>query len=184
MTVPVINAYINFSTGPSFAQAMILDSGILDVNILEDSTAIIVDVSDQINFIQSNRGRNATADRFITGSLTLRIVDQNGDFNPTNPASPYYTFLTPMKKVQISATYGATTYSLFSGFITSYVNQQPKDATEVAYTTIQAVDAFRLALSEQKARVNAVGELHRGFITPVRPTRFDPIEWWILILGR
>jgi hypothetical protein len=47
MTVPVVNAYINFSTGPSFAQAMILDSGILDVNILEDSTAIIVDVSDQ-----------------------------------------------------------------------------------------------------------------------------------------
>ena len=43
MAVPTINAIINFSTGPSFAQAMILGTGILDVNILEDSAAIIVD---------------------------------------------------------------------------------------------------------------------------------------------
>jgi hypothetical protein len=175
MTVPVVNAYINFSTGPSFAQAMILDTGILDVNILEDSAAIIVDVSNQINFIQSNRGRNATADRFITGSLTLRIVDQNGDFNPTNPASPYYTFLTPMKKVQISATYGATTYSLFSGFITSYVNQQPKDATEVAYTTIQAVDAFRLA---QNAQISTVTGAIAGDLSGTRINQIlDEIDW-------
>jgi hypothetical protein len=175
MTVPVINAYINFSTGPSFAQAMILDTGILDVNILEDSAAIIVDVSNQINFIQSNRGRNATADKFITGSLTLRIVDQNGDFNPTNPASPYYTFLTPMKKVQISATYGATTYSLFSGFITSYVNQQPKDATEVAYTTIQAVDAFRLA---QNAQISTVTGAIAGDLSGTRINQIlDEIDW-------
>jgi hypothetical protein len=175
MTVPVVNAYINFSTGPSFAQAMILDTGILDVNILEDSAAIIVDVSNQINFIQSNRGRNATADRFITGSLTLRIVDQNGDFNPTNPASPYYTFLTPMKKVQISATYGATTYSLFSGFITSYVNQQPKDATEVAYTTIQAVDAFRLA---QNAQISTVTGAIAGDLSGTRINQIlDQIDW-------
>jgi len=175
MTVPVVNAYINFSTGPSFAQAMILDSGILDVNILEDSTAIIVDVSDQINYIQSNRGRNATADKFITGALTLRIVDQNGDFNPTNPASPYYTFLTPMKKVQISATYGATTYSLFSGFITSYVNQQPKDATEIAYTTIQAVDAFRLA---QNAQISTVTGAIAGDLSGTRINQIlDEIDW-------
>ena len=175
MTVPVVNAYINFSTGPSFAQAMILDSGILDVNILEDSTAIIVDVSDRINYIQSNRGRNATADKFITGALTLRIVDQNGDFNPTNPASPYYTFLTPMKKVQISATYGASTYSLFSGFITSYVNQQPKDATEVAYTTIQAVDAFRLA---QNAQISTVTGAIAGDLSGTRINQIlDEIDW-------
>jgi len=89
MAVPTINAVINFSTGPSFAQAMILGTGILDVNVLADSTAVIVDVSDQINYIQTSRGRNALVDQFQTGQLTLRIVDQNGDFNPTNPTGPY-----------------------------------------------------------------------------------------------
>ena len=175
MAVPTINAIINFSTGPSFAQAMILGTGILDVNILEDSAAVIVDVSDQINYIQTSRGRNALADQFQTGQLTLRIVDQNGDFNPTNPSGPYYELLTPMKKVQISATYGATTYSLFSGFITSYVNTQPKDATEVAYTTIQAVDAFRLA---QNAQISTVTGASAGNLSGTRINQIlDEIDW-------
>ena len=175
MAVPTVNAVINFSTGPSFAQAMILGTGILDVNILEDSAAIIVDVSDQINYIQTSRGRNALVDQFQTGQLTLRIVDQNGDFNPTNPSGPYYTYLTPMKKVQISATYGATTYSIFSGFITSYVNTQPKDATEVAYTTIQAVDAFRLA---QNAQISTVTGATAGNLSGTRINQIlDQIDW-------
>ena len=175
MAVPTINAVINFSTGPSFAQAMILGTGILDVNILGDSAAFIVDVSDQINYIQTSRGRNALVDQFQTGQLTLRIVDQNGDFNPTNPSGPYYELLTPMKKVQISATYGATTYSLFSGFITSYVNTQPKDATEVAYTTIQAVDAFRLA---QNAQVSTITGASAGNLSGTRINQIlDEIDW-------
>lgn len=175
MAVPTINAVINFSTGPSFAQAVILGTGILDVNILGDSAALIVDVSDQVNLIKTSRGRNALADQFQTGQLTLRIVDQNGDFNPTNPSGPYYELLTPMKKVQISATYGATTYSLFSGFITSYVNTQPKDATEVAYTTITAVDAFRLA---SNAQISTVTGASAGNLSGTRINQIlDQIDW-------
>jgi hypothetical protein len=175
MPVPTINAVINFSTGPSFAQAMILDTGILDTNILADSAAVIVDVSNQINSIQTARGRNALVDQFQTGTLTLRIVDQNGDFNPTNPLSPYSPYLTPMKKVQISATYSGTTYSLFSGFITSYVNTQPKDATEVAYTTIQAVDAFRLA---QNAQVSTISGTNANQLSGARINNIlDSISW-------
>ena len=119
MPVPIVNAVINFSTGPAFAQAMILDSGILGTNVLADSAAVIVDVSDVVDSIETKRGRNPQADQFQTGTLTMRIVDQNGDFNPQNPAGPYYNLLTPMRKVQITATYGATTYPIFSGFITS-----------------------------------------------------------------
>ena len=175
MAVPTINAVINFNTGPSFAQAMILGTGILDTNILGDSASIIVDVSNQINYIQTSRGRNALADQFQTGQLTLRIVDQNGDFNPSNPSGPYYELLTPMKKVQISATYGATTYSIFSGFITSYVNTQPKDATEVAYTTIQAVDAFRLV---QNAQISTVTGATAGDLSGTRINQIlDQIDW-------
>jgi hypothetical protein len=175
MAVPTINAIINFSTGPSFAQAMILDTGILGTNILGDSTSVIVDVSDQINYIQTSRGRNALVDQFQTGQLTLRIVDQNGNFNPTNPSGPYFELLTPMKKVQITATYAGTTYSLFSGFITSYVNTQPKDATEVAYTTISAVDAFRLA---QNAQISTVSGTSAGQLSGARINNIlDAISW-------
>ena len=175
MAVPVVNAFINFNTGPSFAQAMILDQGILDTNILGDPGAVIVDVSNQVNRIETKRGRNALIDQFQTGTLTLRIVDQNGDFNPQNPSSPYYTFLTPMKKVQITATYNSVTYPIFSGFITSYVTTYPREAEDVAYTTIQAVDAFRLAYNAQISTVTGAtaGDLSGTRINQI----LDEIDW-------
>ena len=37
MAAPTLNAIINFSTGPAFAQAMILDQGLLDTNVLADA---------------------------------------------------------------------------------------------------------------------------------------------------
>jgi len=177
MTVPVVNAVINFSTGPSFAQTLILDEGKLDVNILGDATAVIVDVSSQINRIETNRGRTALSDQFQTGSLTLRIVDQNGDFNPQNTLSPYFTLLTPMKKVQITATYSGTTYPIFSGFITSYVTTYPETSSfdDVAITTIQAVDAFRLA---QLAQISTVTGASAGDLSGTRINQIlDEIDW-------
>ncbi len=176
MTVPIINAFINFSTGPRFAQAVILGSGILGTNVLQDSADVIVDVSNQVNSIQTNRGRTALSDQFQTGSLTLRIVDQNGDFNPQNVLGPYYNLLTPMKKVQITATYGATTYPIFAGFITSYVTTYPDESeADLAMTTIQAVDAFRLA---QLAQISTVTGASAGDLSGTRINEIlDEIDW-------
>ena len=175
MAVPTINAIINFSTGPATAQAMQIDIGQIGVNVFADAVAVIVDVSNQVDLVQTKRGRNALADEFQTGQLTLRIVDQNGDFNPQNPSSPYFELLTPMKKVQITATYSGVTYPIFSGFITSYVNSQPKDATEVAYTTIQAVDAQRLA---QNAQISTVTGASAGDLSGTRINQLlNTINW-------
>jgi hypothetical protein len=154
---------------------MILDQGILGTNVLGDSAAVIVDVSNVVDSIQTIRGRNAQADQFQTGTLSLRIVDQNGDFNPQNPSGPYYNLLTPMRKVQITATYGATTYPIFSGFITSYTTTTPKNANDVVYTTIQAVDAFRLA---QNAQISTVAGTSAGQLSGARINNLlDAIDW-------
>ena len=176
MAVPVINAIINFSTGPAFAQAMIIDQGILGTNVLADSAAVIVDVSNQVNRIETNRGRTALSDQFQTGALTLRITDQNGDFNPQNVSGPYYNLLTPMKKVQITATFNGVTYPIFSGFITSYVTTYPGESDDtVAITTIQAVDAFRLA---QIAQISTVTDATAGQLAGTRINKIlDQIDW-------
>jgi hypothetical protein len=175
MAVPTINAVINFSTGPSFAQAFLIGSGILGTNVLADSAAVIVDVSNQIDKIETARGRNPLSDQFQTGTLSLRIIDQNGDFNPQNTSSPYYTYLTPMKKVQITATYNSITYPIFSGFITSYTTVYPKESENVTYTTIQAVDAFRLAYNAQISNVagSSAGDLSGTRINQI----LDEIDW-------
>ena len=175
MAIPTIKAIINFSTGPSFAQAFVIGSGVLGTNILADSTAVIVDVSSQVSAISTKRGRSAESDQFQTGTLSLKIVDQNGDFNPQNTASPYYGLLSPMRKVQISATYGSTTYSIFSGYITSYNTVTPQFTGDVSFTTITAVDAFRLAQNAQVSTISgsSAGQLSGARINNVLTT----INW-------
>jgi len=176
MAAPTVQAIINFSTGPSFAQAMILDSGLLGTNILADSTSVIVDVSDQVSSIQIKRGRNAQADQFQTGTLSLRIVDQAGDFNPLNTSGPYYGKLNPMVKVQINAVSLNVTYPLYSGFITSFTTTSPSQALDdVVYTMIDAVDAFRLA---QMAQITTVAGSASGDLSGTRINQIlDQIAW-------
>jgi hypothetical protein len=92
-------------------------------------------------------------------------------------ASPYFTLLTPMKKVQITATYSGTTYPIFSGFITSYVTTYPDNSSfdDVAITTIQAVDAFRLA---QLAQISTVTGATAGDLSGTRINQIlDEIDW-------
>jgi hypothetical protein len=81
-----------------------------------------------------------------------------------------------MKKVQITATYLGVTYPIFSGFITSYVTSYPKNAdTDVAYTTIQAVDAFRLA---NNAQISTVTGASAGNLSGTRINQIlDQISW-------
>ena len=176
MTIPVINAIINFSTGPGFAQAMILDQGILGTNVLADAASVIVDVSDVVDRISTSRGRNITADQFQTGTLSLRIVDQNGNFNPENPLSPYAGLLSPMRKITITATYDTVTYPIFAGYITSYQYVIPSNITDtVGYTTITAVDAFRLA---NLANITTVTGATAGDLTGTRINQIlDQISW-------
>ena len=175
MTLPVINAIINFSTGAGFASPMILDSGVLGVNALADSTSVSVDVSSLVDSIKTTRGRTALSDVFQTGTMSLRIIDQTGAFNPMNPSSPYYNLLTPMRKVTITATYGTTTYPIFAGYITSYDTTTPKDVGEVVYTTIQAVDGFRLF---QNAQITSVASTSAGQTTGTRIGKIlDAVGW-------
>jgi hypothetical protein len=168
--------YINFGTGPSFAQAMILGQGIISTNILADNAALIVDVSNQVDGVTTRRGRNAEADQFQTGTCTMRIVDQTGDFNPMNTASPYYGLLDPMRKLQITATHLGITYPIFSGFITGYDTLTPQEAgVDVVYTTITAVDAFRLL---QNAQITTVAGSSAGQLSGARINNLlDAVSW-------
>lgn len=146
MTLPTLKCFINFSTGASFGQAFLIGSGILGTNVLADSASVIVDVSAQIQAAQVRRGRNPLTDVFQTGSASIRIADQNGDFDPSNTSGPYYQLLQPLRKIQLSAIDPATglEHNMFSGYITGYQYQQSRDTGEVSYTTITAVDGFQL----------------------------------------
>ena len=176
MSRPVINVIVNFSTGAAFGNPFILDQSQLgSLDVLADSTALIVDVSNLVDTIFTNRGRQLSAEQFNTGTASVRILDQTGAFNPQNPSSPYYSYLSPMRKIAITATYNGITYPLYAGYITSYTTTTPKFAGDLVYTTLSAVDGFRLFQNAQFFGVigATTGETSGSRITKI----LDTIGW-------
>jgi hypothetical protein len=146
MSLPVLDVSLNFSSGATFGNPFILNSSILDGgDILSDASAapLIVDLTPSTRAISIRRGRNVNRDTYEAGFCTVRIFDPNGDFNPQNVSSPYYGYLTPLRKLRISATYLGVTHYLFSGYTTDYIYTYDK-AENVSYVDINASDAFRL----------------------------------------
>jgi hypothetical protein len=145
MSLPILNVSLDFSSGATFGYPFLLDSSILDTDVLAASStpALIVDLTDSTRRISIKRGRNINRDAYEAGTCTVTIYDPAGDFNPQNPASPYFGNLTPLRKLRISATYGGTEYFLFSGYTTDYIYTYDQ-AENVSYVDIRAADAFRL----------------------------------------
>lgn len=146
MPLPSVKVVVNFSSGASFGQTMVLGTGILDQDVLGDAAALIVDVSAQVQSVNTVRGRNLLTEQFQTGTATVVLADQLGYWNPQNSSSPYYGQLLPLRKIQISAVDPATSLTsyLFSGYITSYNYRQSQDVGEVSTTTLTALDATQL----------------------------------------
>jgi hypothetical protein len=148
MALPVLNVSLNFSSGAIFGNPFTLDdpvNGVLGTGILSDSTApaLVVDLTDVTRGIRINRGRNIGRDIYEAGTCTVRIYDQTGRFNPQNTSSDLYGYLTPLRKLRISAVYNGVDYYLFSGYTTDYVYTYDQ-AENVSYVDINASDAFRL----------------------------------------
>jgi hypothetical protein len=177
MAAPTINCIVNFSSGASFGQAMIIGSGVLGVNVLSDSATVTADVSNQVQAVSIQRGRNANADQFQAGTASIRIADINGDFNPENLSSPYAGLLLPLRKVTITATDNNTglVYPLFAGYITGYNYTQAQVVGEVSYTVLQASDGFRLL---NMGTVSTVTGGTAGQLSGARVTKIlDAVAW-------
>lgn len=177
MSLPAIAVILNFSSGPSFGQAMIIGSGVLGVNVLADAATVTADVSDTVQAVNITRGRNALSDVFQTGTCSVVIADQEGAFNPENTASPYYGLIQPLRKITITATDPATgvVYPMFAGYTTGFNYVQSRDVGVVSTTTITAVDGFRLANLATLTTVagSAAGDLSGTRIGQI----LDAISW-------
>lgn len=145
---PVIGAIVDFTPGISIlVNPLTLDDpyyGVLGFGQLATSGTNYVDISSLIKEAHIRRGRNRLLSKFEAGTATLDIYDLNGDWNPNNPASPYYGELIPLRKIQIYADYNGTRYYLFTGFITNYITNFALGNEDVSRVTFQCVDAFRL----------------------------------------
>jgi hypothetical protein len=143
---------INLTGGASFGDPFVLDTSELDFAILADPGTVIIDVSNQVAKIDTRKERNLFQDKYQSGSATVRITDENGDWNPQNTSSPYYPNLVPLRSIIIEANYAGTVYPIFKGYITEYLYQYPKDQ-EIGYVDLICSDAFRLVFNSNVTTV-------------------------------
>lgn len=166
MALPVLTVSLNFSSGATFGNPFVLDSSLLDSDVLAeaDTSTLVANLTDSTKSISIRRGRNINRDTYEAGTCTVRVYDPSGSFNPQNILSPYYGYLTPLRKLRISATYGGTEYFLFSGYTTDYIYTYDQ-AENVSYVDINASDAFRLL---NTAAINTVTDQAAGQDTGTR----------------
>jgi hypothetical protein len=139
VATPTLVVTFDFSSGAIFGYPFIIGEGVLGFNTLADAAADTIDISNQVNKVSIRRGYNLLQEEFQAGIATVRVLDQNGDWNPTNPLSPYFGKLVPLRKVRISA----DGEFLFSGYTTTYNYTWDKEQN-LGYVDIQLADAFRL----------------------------------------
>ena len=173
MSLPAnISVTFDFSQGATFGLGFVIgDSkyGILGTSRFGESSvpSPTVDLSDVTRSIRISRGRNVMRDTYEAGTCTVRVIDETGAFNPQNPASPYFGYLTPLRKIRVAATTATAQEFLFSGYVDSYKYTYPT-GQELGYVDINCSDAFRLF---QMANVSTITDATAGQTTGTRITK-------------
>lgn len=144
-TGAVFKCVIDFSNGPSFDPALVLDdpSTPLGTGVLADVANDTLDVSQYVLRASIRRAYNRTSDSFTAGNAALRLIDETGIFNPANTSGPYYGKILPMRKIRFTATFNNIEYALGSMYIQSWKYQSPT-GFDPAYVDLNCVDGFQL----------------------------------------
>lgn len=170
MTLPAqIAVSFDFSGGATFGTGFVIgspDNGVIGVNSFGSSDVIIptVDLTPDVYSISIRRGRNIMKDTYDAGTAIVRVLDPYGYFNPQSTTSPYYPYLTPLRKLRISATTATAEHFLFSGYVNDYRYTFPV-GQETAYVDIMCTDGFRLL---QMSNVSTIPDTAAGQDTGTR----------------
>ena len=174
MSLPAtISVSFDFSQGATFGYPFTIGDakyGVIGVGTFASSEVPepVIDLSDVTRSIKITRGRNIMRDTYEAGNCTVRVLDPDSYFNPQNVSSPYFGYLTPLRKIRVAATTSTTQHFLFSGYVQDYRYTYPK-GQEIGYVDLVCSDAFRLFAM---ANVSTITDATAGQTTG---TRIDKI---------
>jgi hypothetical protein len=128
-TVPTLKVEIAFATTNAF-----------------DTSPTWTDVSSYVLVnpgVSIQRGRANELTTFSAGKCTLTLRNDDGRFSPLNASSPYAGQLLPRKQIRVSATWAATDYEMFRGFVTGWPQSYSK-AKKQAFVPLECYDLFAI----------------------------------------
>jgi len=178
MPAPQLRVFVDFDSATAFeTNPLILGSatkGILGTNRLGSGT-LPVEITNLVSRVAIRRGRNRITSKFEFGSADVILYDQNGDWNPMNPAGAYYPNLVPLRQIIIYATYLGVDYYIFSGYITDYDTGFRQGNEDLSTVTLRCIDAFKLLAG---SAVTTVPGTPAGQLSGARVNALlDAIDW-------
>jgi len=153
MAEPIVIVRIAFDTDPMAA------------------VPVWTDVSADVLSFFTKRGRQHELGRMETGIATIQLLNTSGDYWPLNLGGAYTGKVLPGKKINIQATYGVTTYDIYTGFIEAW--EPSWLGQSIAITTIRCADVGKRF---SKFDLNNAGEAQELSGTRVVNT-LDEIGW-------
>lgn len=98
-----------------------------------------VDVTADVQQVDTRRGRSDDMATMQAGTCTLTLRDTTGKYAPDNSAGPFFGQLVPLRPVRARSTISGQTTSIFTGWVTD-ITSNPDRGTQKA--TIQCKDLF------------------------------------------
>jgi hypothetical protein len=119
------------------------------------------DVTAKVRRVSINRGKNRDLDRFNAGTLSVLFDNNERDFDPLFPASPYAGNIVPRRDIRVSGdsflTYVGKVLDWNLNYNSSFESQASVEAADgLTFLAQQLVTAGTATLQDSGARVSAV----------------------------
>ena len=128
------------------------------------------DVTSYVRGMEISRGVNDDWTLVADGLASVTLSNRDRRFDPFNASGPYYDNLLPRRQIRIRATYAATTYDVFRGFISGW----PPEWTDAGYdstVTLSCFDALQLLGSS-----SLPADWSRDYILSLSPRHYYPCD--------
>ena len=127
------------------------------------------DITSYVRSMATDRGRSDDWGDFY-GSASVTLDNRTRLFDPFYTSGTYYGKLLPRRQIRITATYGATSYPVFRGYIAGWPpvwTEAGKDST----VTLSCMDALGLLASE-----TLPADWSRSYILSTSPRHYWPCD--------
>lgn len=136
--------------------------------LLETDPDVFEDISDWLISGSVRRGRSEELDEFQAGTCELVLDNDDRTFDPNNEDGPFYGYILPMRRVQLTAAFDGESYPLFYGYADRWT--QNREGPHRGTTTLAATDGFKLL-----ARANLASSVYSQLVAEDAPA-----AWWRL----
>lgn len=97
------------------------------------------DITAYVKGVTITRGRDDVLAQVQVGTASISVINDDGRFSPGRTSSPLYPHVATMRAVKVVATYSATSYPLFLGYIQTIT---PNLAHGARDASIELADGF------------------------------------------